>query len=92
MDNPFDEIIKRLSKIELLLADYKPTAKEEQLLDEKITVKEAADLLRVSEQSIRSYIKKGTLEAKQIGRPYLIDRTIIEKAMVNIKSLKYKRT
>jgi excisionase family DNA binding protein len=39
-----------------------------------LTVQETAELLRVSDESVRRYIKAGTLTAGRVGRRYLIDR------------------
>jgi len=36
------------------------------------TVRETAELLQVTAQTVRSYIRKGRLEATRIGRPLLI--------------------
>lgn len=36
------------------------------------TVQETADLLRVTPQTVRAYIKQGKLKGKRIGRPILI--------------------
>ena len=36
------------------------------------TVREIAELLQVTAQTVRSYIRQGRLEATRIGRPLLI--------------------
>lgn len=36
------------------------------------TVREVAELLQVTAQTVRSYIRQGRLEATRIGRPLLI--------------------
>ena len=36
------------------------------------TVREIAELLQVTAQTVRAYIKQGRLEATRIGRPLLI--------------------
>lgn len=58
---------------------------------ENLTVKETAEVLKVSEQSVHNYIKKGFIPAKKVGRSYLIKRTDIDNALIEVKSLKYKR-
>ncbi len=90
MDNPFFTISQRLSNIENLLLDIKHKPIEEEK-NENLTVKETAELLKVSEQSIHNYIKKGIIPAKKLGRILLIKRTDIESSLKDVKSLKYKR-
>jgi excisionase family DNA binding protein len=55
------------------------------------TIKEAATELNVSALSVRNYITKGYLKATKIGRRILISNESLEKAMKEVKSLKYKR-
>ena len=55
------------------------------------TIKEAATELNVSALSVRNYIAKGYLKATKIGRRILISNESLEKAMKEVKSLKYKR-
>lgn len=48
------------------------------------TIQEAATALRVTPQTIRSYIKKGKIKAMRIGRPILItERNLIEFIQVS---------
>ncbi len=90
MNNPFEIISERLSNIESLLLDikHKPVQEEK---SENLTVKETAELLKVSEQSVHNYIKRGTLSAQKVGRILLIKRTDLDNALTEVKSLKYKR-
>jgi excisionase family DNA binding protein len=90
MYNPFETIEQRLSNIENLLLDIKFKPIEEPQ-NENLTVKEASVLLKVSEQSIHNYIKKGFLPAQKVGRILLIKRIDIEQSQKEVKSLKYKR-
>ncbi|WNH10554.1 helix-turn-helix domain-containing protein [Thalassobellus suaedae] len=90
MNNPFETINQRLSNIETLLLDIKHKPIEEEK-PENLTVKETAELLKVSEQSIHNYIKKGYIPAKHLGRILLIKRTDLDNALTEVKSLKYKR-
>lgn len=90
MNNPFEIIEKRLSNIENLLLDIKHKPTEEESA-ENLTVKEASELLKVSEQSIHNYIKKGFLPAQKVGRILLIKRSDIDNSLQEVKSLKYKR-
>ena len=60
MTNPFETINERLLNIETLLLEikHKPVEVEN---PENLTVKETADVLKVSEQSVHNYIKKGLI-------------------------------
>lgn len=90
MSNPFETINQRLSNIEGLLLELKHKPIEEEK-DENLTVKETAELLKVSEQSIHNYIKRGYITAKKVGRILLIKRSDIDESLQEVKSLKYKR-
>lgn len=91
MSNPFETINERLSNIENLLLEItkEPTQKEEQF--ENLTVKETAKLLKVSEQSVHNYIRRGLFPAVKMGRVLLIKHSDIEKSLQEVKSLKYYR-
>ena len=91
MSNPFEQLQEELSDIKGLLLEIIQQPKEESK-PENLTVKESAEVLKVSEQSIHNYIKKGFLKAHKMGRIYLIKRTDIEEALKEVKSLKYKRS
>lgn len=91
MNNPFETIHERLSNIESLLLELKHKPIEEEL-SENLTVKETAELLKVSEQSIHNYIKKGFIPAKKVGRVLLIKRTDVEESLSEVKSLRYRRS
>lgn len=58
---------------------------------ETLTIKETAELLSVSTVTIHSYIRRGLFPASKIGRRIVIKREDIEKALKEVKSLKYKR-
>lgn len=90
MNNPFEVIEQRLSNIENLLADIKHNPIKEEKA-ENLTVKETSEFLKVSEQSIHNYIKKGFLPAQKVGRILLIKRIDLEQSLQEVKSLKYKR-
>ncbi len=90
MNNPFEAINKRLANIETLLLDIKHLPIEEEK-PENLTVKETAEVLKVSEQSVHNYIKKGFIPAQKLGRVILIKRTDLDNALTEVKSLKYKR-
>ena len=72
---------------------------EEYFLEEELnkskepnmTIKEASKLLKVSTQTIRSYVKRGIIKAHKVGNRILIETSSIDKALTEVKSLKYKR-
>ena len=90
MKNPFETINQRLSNIETLLLDIKHNPIEEEK-SENLTVKETAEVLKVSEQSVHNYIKRGFLPAQKMGRILLIKRADLDEALTEVKSLKYRR-
>jgi excisionase family DNA binding protein len=90
MQNPFQIFQEDLSEIKNLLLELKNKPVEEPK-SENLTVQEASELLKVSEQSIHNYIKKGYIPAKKLGRIYLMKREDIEASLKDVKSLKYRR-
>jgi len=88
--NPFEIINQRLLNIESLLQEINKPVEEQKL--ENLTIKETAEFLKVSEQSVHNYIKKGFIPAQKLGRIILIKRIDLENSLVEIKSLKYKRS
>ncbi len=90
MQNPFDILNQRLENIETLLLDIKHKPVEEKK-SENLTIKETAEVLKVSEQSVHNYIKRGFLSAQKVGRILLIKREDLDNALTEVKSLKYKR-
>lgn len=90
MTNPFETLNNRLANIETLLLDLKHKPIEEEK-SENLTVKETAEILKVSEQSVHNYIKRGFISAQKVGRILLIKREDLENALTEVKSLKYKR-
>lgn len=92
MSNPFATIDQRLLNIENLLLELKNKPINEEPKPENYNVKETAKLLKVSEQTIHSYIKKGFIPAHKLGRILLIKRTDVEQALNEVKSLRYKRS
>jgi len=88
--NPFETLENKLNNIECLLVTLCNQPQTEPQ-PENCNVKEAAEILKVSEQSIHNYIKKGSLPAKKLGRQYLIKRADLESSLQEVKSLKYRR-
>ncbi|MBC8755973.1 helix-turn-helix domain-containing protein [Kordia sp. YSTF-M3] len=90
-NNPFEIINERLSSIENLLLDIKQKPVEEEK-SENLTVKETAEFLKISTQSVYAYIKRGLFTAQKVGRLLLINRADLEASLKDVKSLKYKRS
>ncbi|MBR9847321.1 MAG: helix-turn-helix domain-containing protein [Algicola sp.] len=78
------EVVNELSNDVKLLID-----KENK---EKITPEEAAKEWNCSKQTIYAKIKDGTIKASKNGRKILIVRSDLNKALTEVKSLKYKRS
>lgn len=96
--NLLSEILKNEIKaiIEESLLDHKQDMKKEleSLLNPpkvNYTVKEVAETLNVTELTVRNYIIKGFIKADKIGRRVLISREELDKALNEVKSLKYRR-
>ena len=90
MNNPFEIIEQKLSNLERLFLEFK-NKPAPQVRPEHYTVKEAARVLKCSEQSIHNYIKKGFLKAQKVGRILLINSNDVDGALTDVKSLRYKR-
>ena len=88
--NPFEAIDLRLSNIESLLQDIKLKSIEEKK-EENLTIVDVAKILLVSKQSVYSYIRRGEIKAKRVGRTYIINRADLDNAIKEVKSFKYKR-
>jgi excisionase family DNA binding protein len=73
------------------LQDWIPPQPTSSNLPEYGTRKEVAELLRISLPTLDDYIKRGVIEASRIGGRIRIKRSEIEKAMTDIKSLRYQR-
>ena len=60
-------------------------------LNEKVSPEVAAEEIGVTNQTIYAYIKSGKLRASKVGRKLLINRSDLNEALKEVKSLKYKR-
>ncbi len=47
-------------------------------MSETITVREAAEICRVEERTIRDWIKQGKLKAMRLGKRYRLERADVE--------------
>lgn len=73
------------------LTDFFSEKEEKARSKEFITVKEAASLLGVAELTVRNYITQGNLKAERIGRRIRIRKIDIDRALKEVKSMKYRR-
>lgn len=84
-----EELIK--TSVNKALIDFFAQKEEEARTKEILPVKEVANLLRVSELTVRTYITKGNIKAERIGRRIMIRKIAIDDALKEMKALKYKR-
>jgi excisionase family DNA binding protein len=80
IQNTFDESIQKYFEMKV----------EEEKFKTNLTVKEAANKLKVSELTVRNYIRRA-IKAKRIGSRILINNLDLENKLQDVKSLKYKR-
>lgn len=57
----------------------------------KRSIKELADHCGVAELTVRNWITDGKVKAKRLGRKIFIDEEEFQKALSDVKSIKYKR-
>lgn len=56
-----------------------------------LNVEETAKHLKVTQQTVRNYIKDGRVKAKKTKGRVLIERSSLDKLLEDVKSLRYKR-
>lgn len=88
--NPFQTILDELGEVKQLLHAIQKEP-EIELKKKFYSIKEAAEILKVDYQTVRSHILKGNLKAESIGRFYRINHLDLMAALKDVKSLKYKR-
>jgi len=79
------------SSIEIALDKYIEKQHREKSIPDFYTVKDASIKLKVTETTIRNYIKRGLIPADKIGGRIRIKNSILENALKEVKSLKYRR-
>lgn len=89
MNNPFESIETRLSNIESIVLEIRDKPKETE--DKLHTLHSLAKFAGVHYQTVRNWIVAGKIQTKQIGRRIFIEQSEFEKALRDVKSLKYKR-
>lgn len=88
--NPFQTILDELGEVKQLLHAIQKEP-ELELQKKFYSIKEAAEILKIDYQTVRSHILKGNLKAESIGRFYRINHLDLMAALQDVKSLKYKR-
>jgi excisionase family DNA binding protein len=73
------------------IEDYFAQQKNQRSIEKFIIVKEAAIRLKVSSLTVRNYLIRGIINANKVGNRILIETASIDKALSEVKSLKYKR-
>lgn len=95
MENPFEELNNKLDVILLEIAELKNIVKKKTDVNLKFyTRKEAADILKVSVQTVDNYIKSGVLPVfqkdKNSGRKLIKHEDLFNEDNTS-KDMKYKR-
>lgn len=84
-----EELVK--TSVDQSLDQFFQKREQETQSSKYFTVKEASKHLRVSELTVRNYIKRGMILAEKVGNRLLIDRDKLVAQLKEVKSLKYKR-
>lgn len=79
------------SSVENGLEKFYREKTEKEAEQKTFSVKETAQFLNVSELTVRNYIKRGFIEAEQIGHRIFINREKLMESLKEVKSFKYKR-
>lgn len=91
MNNPFEIIDVRLSKIENLLLSLQLQIHNKEpppLPQEYLTRAQVSRLLSISLVSLGKYVKNGSIPAKRLNNRVLFLRTEVEASLKTIKSIK----
>jgi excisionase family DNA binding protein len=85
--NPFQQIYTQLERLEQKLDRLESKSPKVK----KRSVKELADHCGVAELTVRNWITDGKVKAQRIGRRIFIEEEEFQKALSEVKSIKYKR-
>ena len=89
MENPFKLIETKLNNIESLLLEIKQ--KPKQAKEKLHSLHSLANYVGVHYQTVRNWVAGGKVKCKEIGGRKFIEQSEFDKALSNVKSLKYKR-
>ncbi len=90
MENVFQILLDEVKEVKVMVENLQ-VSRDQASLNKLYTIQEAAKILKVSTQSVKSYINKGTLKAQKRGRFYRIRHSDLYNSNNEAKSLKYKR-
>ena len=90
MENPYEILLNEVKEVKSLLINLK-NRPDKELINKFYTRNEASKILKVSPQTIKSYIDRGLLKAEKYGKFDRIRHTEIFDSSNRVKSLKYKR-
>ena len=88
--NPFQTILDEIGEVKQLIHSIKKEP-ELELKKRFYSFKEAAQILKLDYQTVRSHVLKGNIKSEKIGRFYRINHLDLMDALHSVKSLKYKR-
>lgn len=89
MNNPFETLQDLLVKIDQKLDKIDEKTKE--LPERNYTVKEVAEILKMTDQTVRKKIELGLIEADTNTKPFLIPHSSIYNENNQLKKFKYVR-
>lgn len=89
-ENPFQIILDEIDEVKQLIYSIKKEPDVE-LKKKFYSIKDAAQILKLDYQTIRSHVLKGNIKAEKIGKFYRINHFDLMNALDDVKSLKYKR-
>lgn len=84
---PFQQIYTQLERLEQKV----DRLENQNQKVKKRSVKELADHCGVAELTVRNWITDGKVKAQRIGRRIFIEEAEFQKALSEVKSIKYKR-
>ncbi|MEO9501908.1 helix-turn-helix domain-containing protein [Nonlabens ulvanivorans] len=88
-EEELEDLVK--TSVKFALEEYFTEQKKRRPIEKFITVQDAAVRLKVSTLTVRNYIKRGLIKANKVGNRILIEVASIDKALEEVKSLRYKR-
>ncbi|ROI11029.1 DNA-binding protein [Kaistella haifensis] len=87
MNNPFETLQEMLAKIDQKIDRLDQKTKE--LPERNYTVKEVAQILKMTNQTVRKKIELGIIEADTNTKPFLIPHSALYNEKNQLKKLKY---
>lgn len=87
MNNPFETLQEMLAKIDQKIDRLDQKTKE--LPERNYTVKEVAQILKMTNQTVRKKIELGIIEADTNTKPFLIPHSALYNENNQLKKLKY---